>query len=109
MTVSDRLGKKAITNYKTIKTFSSNEIPRMSLIECILETGRTHQIRVHLKSLGNPILGDPIYSRISKQKIKVGRLMLHAWKLGFTHPITGVQLEFTSDLPKEFSTWADFN
>ena len=76
---------------------------------CKLLTGRTHQIRVHMKSLGNPILGDPIYSRISKQKIKVERLMLHAWKLGFSHPITGAQLEFKSDLPKAFSQWAEFN
>lgn len=97
-------GKTAITEYET-----KIESKEASLVMCKLLTGRTHQIRVHMKSLGNPILGDPIYSRISKQKIKVGRLMLHAWKLGFTHPITGVQLEFTSDLPKEFSTWADFN
>tara|TARA_B100000683_G_scaffold101533_1_gene100338 strand:- start:19 stop:924 length:906 start_codon:yes stop_codon:yes gene_type:complete len=97
-------GKTAITEYET-----KIESKEASLVMCKLLTGRTHQIRVHMKSLGNPILGDPIYSRISKQKIKVGRLMLHAWKLGFTHPITGVQLEFTSDLPKEFSAWADFN
>ena len=97
-------GKTAITEYET-----KIESREASLVMCKLLTGRTHQIRVHMKSLGNPILGDPIYSRISKQKIKVGRLMLHAWKLGFTHPITGVQLEFTSDLPKEFSAWADFN
>ena len=97
-------GKIAITEYET-----KIESREASLVQCNLLTGRTHQIRVHMKSLGNPILGDPIYSRISKQKIKVERLMLHAWKLGFSHPITGVQLEFKSDLPKEFSHWAEFN
>ena len=97
-------GKTAITEYET-----KIESREASLVMCKLLTGRTHQIRVHMKSLGNPILGDPIYSRISKQKIKVDRLMLHAWKLCFSHPITGVQLEFKSDLPKEFSHWAEFN
>ena len=97
-------GKIAITEYET-----KIESREASLVQCNLLTGRTHQIRVDLKYLGNPILGDPIYSRISKQKIKVERLMLHAWKLGFSHPITGVQLEFKSDLPKEFSHWAEFN
>ena len=97
-------GKIAITEYET-----KIESREASLVQCNLLTGRTHQIRVHMKSLGNPILGDPIYSRISKQKIKVERLMLHAWKLGFSHPITGAQLEFKSDLPKAFSQWAEFN
>ena len=69
MSVSERLGKKAITNYKTLKTFSSNEIPRMSLIECILETGRTHQIRVHLAYKGNPKIGDKKLGN-KKQKYK---------------------------------------
>ena len=58
MTVSDVNGKKAITNYKTIKVFNLKDIPKISLIECELETGRTHQIRVHLKYKGTSLLGD---------------------------------------------------
>ena len=69
MSVSDRLGKKAVTNYKTIKTFSSKEIPKISLVECILETGRTHQIRVHLEYKGNPLVGDKKYGK-KKTKFK---------------------------------------
>ena len=69
MSVSERLGKKAITNYKTLKTFSTSEIPKISLIECNLETGRTHQIRVHLAYKGNPLIGDRKYGK-KKQKFK---------------------------------------
>ena len=63
MTVSDVKGKKAITNYKTLKTFSIKDIPKISLLECFLETGRTHQIRVHLKYKGTSILGDKQYGK----------------------------------------------
>ena len=63
MTVSDVSGKKAITNYKTIKVYNINDIPKISLIECELETGRTHQIRVHMNYLGNSIVGDDTYKK----------------------------------------------
>ena len=119
MTVSDRLGKKAITNYKTIKTFSSNEIPRMSLIECILETGRTHQIRVHLAYKGHPLIGDKKYGK-KKQKFKkinfrfekilssFDRQALHAKSLGFYHPVKKKFLNFESKLPSDFKKILDF-
>ena len=119
MSVSERLGKKAITNYKTLKTFSSNEIPRMSLIECILETGRTHQIRVHLAYKGNPLIGDKKYGK-KKQKFKkinskfekilssFDRQALHAKSLGFFHPVKKKFLDFDSKLPSDFKKILDF-
>ena len=119
MSVSERLGKKAITNYKTLKTFSSNEIPRMSLIECILETGRTHQIRVHLAHKGNPLIGDKKYGK-KKQKFKkinskfekilssFDRQALHAKSLGFFHPVKKKFLDFDSKLPSDFKKILDF-
>ena len=119
MSVSERLGKKAITNYKTLKTFSSNEIPRISLIECILETGRTHQIRVHLAHKGNPLIGDKKYGK-KKQKFKkinlkfekilssFDRQALHAKSLGFFHPVKKKFLNFDSKLPSDFKKILDF-
>ena len=119
MSVSERLGKKAITNYKTLKTFSSNGIPRMSLIECILETGRTHQIRVHLAFKGNPLIGDKKYGK-KKQKFKkinskfekilssFDRQALHAKSLGFFHPVKKKFLDFDSKLPSDFKKILDF-
>jgi 23S rRNA pseudouridine1911/1915/1917 synthase len=95
-------GKLAITNYSVKKKSDG-----ASLIECHLLTGRTHQIRVHMKSLGNPILGDPIYSRAAKQNTQVTRLMLHAWKLSFIHPETRKEMHFHSEHPAEFNHWMD--
>jgi len=113
MTVSDINGKKAITNYKTIKVFNIKDIPKISLIECKLETGRTHQIRVHLKYKGTSLLGDKQYGKknVKFKKInneffmKLNELSgqaLHAKTLGFNHPVTKKWMSFNTDLPDEF-------
>ena len=113
MTVSDIRGKKAITNYKTIKVFNLKNIPKISLIECELETGRTHQIRVHLKYKGTSLLGDKQYGKknIKFKKInkeffdKLNSLSgqaLHAKTLEFIHPLTKKWMRFNSDLPDDF-------
>ena len=113
MTVSDVNGKKAITNYKTIKVFNLKDIPKISLIECELETGRTHQIRVHLKYKGTSLLGDKQYGKknVKFKKInndffsrfnKLTGQALHARTIEFEHPVTKKWLNFKSDLPNEF-------
>ena len=113
MTVSEINGKKAITNYKTIKVFNIKDIPKISLLECELETGRTHQIRVHLKYKGTSLLGDKQYGKknIKFKKInndffirltKLSGQALHAKTLGFTHPKTKKWMNFNSELPEGF-------
>ena len=114
MTVSLSKGKFAITNYKTIELFENENSPTLSLLECKLETGRTHQIRVHMTYKGNPILGDRSYKKKLKQlknideelnKIitKFNRQCLHAKSLGFKHPITNKNLFFETELPKDIN------
>tara|TARA_B100000035_G_scaffold83708_1_gene70256 strand:+ start:1533 stop:2513 length:981 start_codon:yes stop_codon:yes gene_type:complete len=112
MEVSNIKGKKAITNYKTLEIFENNNTPTLSFLECKLETGRTHQIRVHMNSLGNSIVGDDKYKKKYK-KIKninkelnelltnLDRQFLHAKTLGFIHPKKKKEMIFTSFLPKE--------
>ena len=113
MTVSEFNGKKAITNYKTIKVFNIKDIPKISLIECELETGRTHQIRVHLKYKGTSLLGDKQYGKknlkfkkINKEFFeklsKLSGQALHAKTLEFEHPISKKWMTFNSDLPNNF-------
>ena len=110
MEVSRSKGKRAITNYKTIEVFENERTPTLSLIECKLETGRTHQIRVHLKYKGTSLLGDKQYGKknikfkkINKEFfIKLNKLSgqaLHAKTLGFNHPETKKWISFNSDLP----------
>lgn len=94
MAVVKENGKNAITNYHVL-----DEKNNVSLISVNIETGRTHQIRVHLKSLGHPIIGDETYG--SKNDIFT-RQMLHAYKLELTHPITNEKLEFIGELPEDF-------
>ena len=114
MTVSNFKGKKAITNYKTIEVFENEKIPTLSLVECKLETGRTHQIRVHMSYKGNNILGDDKYKKKYKKLknidsdlqnsiSKLKRQFLHAKTLGFTHPSTKKSMIFSSLLPKELN------
>lgn len=86
-------GRPAVTDYRVLKEF-----PATSLVECTLHTGRTHQIRVHLKHLGHPLMGDELYGR----KGNYPRQMLHAWRLGFNHPRTGERMEFQAALPADF-------
>ena len=86
-------GKNAITNYKVV---SQNNL--FTLVKVNIETGRTHQIRVHMRHLGYPILGDSVYGRKDNEK----RQMLHAYKLEFLHPVTGHQMEFTGEIPEDF-------
>ena len=113
MTVSDINGKKAVTNYKTLKVFNIKNIPKISLIECELETGRTHQIRVHLKYKGTSLLGDKQYGKknMKFKKInnefflrlnKLSGQALHAKTLEFIHPSTKKWMSFNSDLPDSF-------
>ena len=114
MAVGISKGKKAITKYKTLEIFENNKIPTFSLIECKLETGRTHQIRVHMSHKGNNILGDKKYKKkykkiknidpiLEKNISKLDRQFLHAKVLGFVHPKTGEHLEFSSNLPNNLN------
>ena len=89
-------GKRAVTHYEVIEKFKNT-----TLVKCVLETGRTHQIRVHMSSIGYPLVGDPVYG-FKKGKFKCEGQMLHAKTLGFMHPRTNEYVEFTSELPENF-------
>jgi 23S rRNA pseudouridine1911/1915/1917 synthase len=112
MEVSFKKGKRAVTNYKTLEVYETKKIPTFSLVECKLETGRTHQIRVHLSNMGNNILGDKKYKKKFKKLINIdpsleklinelNRQFLHAKSLGFNHPTNNKRLEFSSNLPSD--------
>ena len=118
MMVSDVNGKKAITNYKTISVFQRQDIPKISLVECELETGRTHQIRVHMKYKGTSLLGDSQYGKkgIKFKKINedffkklsfLNGQALHAKSLGFIHPSKNEWINFESELPSDFKKLLD--
>ena len=119
MTVSEVNGKKAITNYKTLKVFDLKDIPKISLIECELETGRTHQIRVHMLYKGASLLGDRQYGKKNIKFKKINREFevnltflkgqaLHAKTLGFNHPVKNEFVTFNSKLPKDFNKLLNF-
>ncbi|KEJ00847.1 pseudouridine synthase [Clostridium botulinum A2B7 92] len=89
-------GRHAVTHYKVIERFKNH-----TLVECRLETGRTHQIRVHMSHIMHPLVGDPVYG-YKKQRFNLKGQMLHAKLLGFIHPTTGQYVEFESELPEYF-------
>lgn len=101
-------GKHAVTHYKTIRKLAG-----CALVECRLETGRTHQVRVHLSSIGHALLGDPLYGRVNPQvrpvlqRLGFCRQALHAAVLGFSHPVTGEQVRFSSELPPDMRELID--
>src|SRR5437763_7447522 len=95
MSTASRRGRAAKTEYRVLS--SSNE---MSLVECRLHSGRTHQIRVHLQHLGHPVLGDVVYG--GRRAGNFPRQMLHAWRLGLTHPRTKERMHFKAPLPEDF-------
>lgn len=97
MAVNERNGKNAVTHYRVLKRFE-----KYTYIECVLETGRTHQIRVHMAHLGHPLLGDEIYSN-RKAPFKLTGQTLHAKTLGFVHPTTGEYVETDAPLPEYFT------
>ncbi len=112
MAVVTKGGKEAITHYKVLKTFACNQnlASSVSLVECRLKTGRTHQIRVHLTHLGHPIIGDPLYGHKPKNAKKycpenmltISRQLLHACRLQFVHPRTKSTLTFECPYPADF-------
>jgi 23S rRNA pseudouridine1911/1915/1917 synthase len=96
MSIARRQGRSAKTEYRVLR--SGDEI---SLVECTLHSGRTHQIRVHLHHLGHPVLGDKLYG--GKRAGDYPRQMLHAWKLAFRHPRSGDEMNFEAPVPRDFA------
>ena len=104
MAIVEKNGKVAITNWQA----RSLADDRLSLMECRIETGRTHQIRVHMASLGCPVIGDQVYGKTALDKRLVPvpeRQMLHAWKLKLYHPVKGVPMEFTATVPDDMKVY----
>jgi 23S rRNA pseudouridine1911/1915/1917 synthase len=118
MAILPEKGREAVTYWRVLATFGrgdGREGPVASLIECTLETGRTHQVRVHLGHIGHPLIGDPLYGSGFKSKLRklpdplrqkiaaLGRQALHAAHLAFVHPVVGTLLEFNSELPSDLA------
>jgi len=96
MAINEKNGKHAVTHYRVLKRFR-----KYTWIECRLETGRTHQIRVHMSSIGHPLLGDTVYGP-AKCEFALEGQTLHAHVLGFVHPVSGAYMEFSAPLPAYF-------
>nr|WP_233531929.1 RluA family pseudouridine synthase [Paenibacillus alkalitolerans] len=101
-TVTDRGAKHAVTHFVVLERFAD-----YSLLELMLETGRTHQIRVHMKYIGHPLAGDPVYGRAKGRTMRVGGQALHAAVLGFTHPRSGERLTFEAPIPGEMQEFIE--
>lgn len=110
MSTTSRQGREAVSIWRVRERFGA-----ASLLEVDIETGRTHQIRVHLTALGHPVVGDPVYggagrirtvadAAVRARMKTMGRPALHAWRLGFTHPATGEAMRFLSPLPEDMAT-----
>jgi 23S rRNA pseudouridine1911/1915/1917 synthase len=100
-----RGGKEARTHYRVLERFA-----RATLLECRLETGRTHQIRVHLASIGHPLAGDPVYGKSRSGDARLDafrRQALHAWRLALRHPASGAEMAWESPLPADFAALLD--
>lgn len=103
MAILDNGGKRAVTNWRVVKS-----VDGLSVIECRIETGRTHQIRVHMVSLGCPVIGDAVYGKPALDKRispAPARQMLHAWKLKLWHPTEGRQMEFEAPVPEDMKVY----
>jgi 23S rRNA pseudouridine1911/1915/1917 synthase len=98
MAINQTRGRVAKTDYRVLQSGGG-----VSLVECAIHSGRTHQIRVHLHHLGHPVIGDSLYGK----RVAAPRQMLHAWKLGFTHPRTGERHFFESPVPEDFHAALD--
>ena len=101
MTVTDENSKNAVTHFRVIERFKN-----FTHVECQLETGRTHQIRVHMKYIGYPLAGDPKYG--PRKTLDINGQALHAGLLGFVHPRSKEYIEFEAPLPKEFEEVLDY-
>ena len=113
MAVLESGGRDAVTYLRTMESFGPPERPFVSLIECRLETGRTHQIRVHAAHIGHALIGDPLYGKPRKLRTnesseglrtalaEFDRQALHAETLGFVHPTTGERLVFSAEMPED--------
>jgi 23S rRNA pseudouridine1911/1915/1917 synthase len=115
MAVLPGKGRAAVTHWRVVETFGRGQEPIASLIECTLETGRTHQVRVHLAHIGHPLIGDPLYGQGFKSKLRklpeplqgklaaLDRQALHAKHLAFAHPLSTTLLKFNSPLPADLA------
>ena len=108
MAILERNGKTAVTNWKVVRTLAETREKGCSLVECRIETGRTHQIRVHMASLGTPVIGDKQYGKSALDKrlaVVPARQMLHAWKLQLWHPTQSRQMSFVAPVPADMEVY----
>ncbi|HEX7524694.1 MAG TPA: RluA family pseudouridine synthase, partial [Gaiellaceae bacterium] len=106
MWVSDAAGaRQAVTSFSTLERFEAGGLDDgYTLVECKLQTGRTHQIRVHMAYIQHPVVGDPLYGRRKlKEDLGLERQFLHSWQIGFEHPVTGERVELTEPLPADLA------